>query len=472
MDGLPEGVEPSHLEGVDPSSTPLSDYNNNPGNIRYSGIDYEGALGYDPKTKFVFFKTPEHGRKALVGDLAAKQRRGIDTPHKLVEAYLGEDTPENVNSSETKANYKQHIADSLGMKDVHETFPELSSIPLANAVSQFESGRWKKPQEEDSKSGKGFDGRPLTSSNDSEDESHPGESIRGGDPKRDSRVEEAQSNALKVMGGIGGAGVATSGEIAKRVLPLVPNAWNHVFGSENPNRPTTRSGLQRWLNSQTSLHINLSDLEKEYNKFLQEKNPGAEPVKLRMSSEVDQALKAMQPVPGERVKTTHARGSTYKTTHGRPGWDTTKYESNPKTPIRNIYNRGVTSTKNFVSGAIPTVGKIGLGALGGAQALSGGYDTWNHAVDKAKGWMDPRTITKGASTLGGLGLMIPWKPAQVAGALAMAPEAYLSGKDIPKEDIQDRLNLGLPRSRSYQEIRSNTPAKERTHSVSGTIKNN
>ena len=468
MDGLPEGVEPSHLEGVDPSSTPMSDYNNNPGNIRHSGIDYEGALGYDPKTKFVFFKTPEHGRKALIGDLAAKQRRGIDTPHKLVEAYLGEDTPENVNSPETKANYKQHIVDSLGMKDIHEKFPELSSIPLANAVSQFESGRWNKPKA-DENSGKEFDGSELTPST---EDSQPGETLEYTDPKEIPGVKEAQSNALKVMGGIGGAGVATSGEIAKRVLPLVPNAWNHVFGSENTNRPTTRSGLQRWLNSQTSLHINLSDLEKEYNKFLQEKNPGAEPVKLRMSSEVDQALKAMQPVPGERVKTTHARGSTYKTTPGQPGWDTTKYESNPKTPIRNIYNRGVTSTKNFVSGAIPTAGKIGLGALGGAQALSGGYDTWNHAVDKAKGWMDPRTITKGASTLGGLGLMIPWKPAQVAGALAMAPEAYLSGKDIPKEDIQDRLNLGLPSSRSSQEIRDNKPIPERTHNVSGTIKNN
>ncbi len=472
MDGLPEGVEPSQTEGVDPSSVPISDWNNNPGNLRYNpNIKYEGALDYDPKTKFVFFATPEHGRKALVGDLNAKQRRGLDTPHKLVEAYLGEDTPENVNSVETKANYKQHIADSLGMKDVHEKFPELSSIPLANAVSQFESGRWKKPQE-DSKSGKGFDGRPLTSSED--EELHPGESIRGGDPKRDSRVEEVQSDALKVMGAIGGAHTAAAGEIVKRVLPLVPNAVNRLFGTENQARPSTRPHLQNYLNSQINgnLHMSLADLEKEYNKAIQLTHPGSAPVKIRTMSEVQQALDAMKPTTGTRVQTKNVRGSTYKTIPGAPGINTSAYQINPNTPLRNELKSGVSAIKNFVTGAIPTVGKIGLGALGGAQALSGGYDTWNHAVDKAKGWMDPRTIAKGAATLGGVGLMIPWRPAQIAGALAMAPEAYLSGKDIPKEDIRDRLNLGLPRSRSYQELRDNKPIPERTHNVSGTIKNN
>ena len=471
MDGLPEGVDPSHSEDADPSSIPMSDYNNNPGNIRHSGIDYEGSMGVDPKTNFVIFGTPEHGRRALVGDLAAKQRRGIDTPHKLVEAYLGKDTPENVNSPETKANYKQHIADSLGMKDVHETFPELSSIPLANAVSQFESGRWKKPKS-DENSGKAFDGSELTPST---EESRPGETLEYTDPKEITGVKEAQSNALKVMGAIGGAHTAAAGEIAKRVLPLVPNLANRVFGTENQARPSTRPHLQNYLNSQINgnLHMSLADLEKEYNKAIQVTHPGSATVKIRTMSEVQQALDAMKPTTGTRVATKNVRGSTYKTIPGAPGINTSAYTINPNTPLRNDLKSGVTATKNFVSGAIPTAGKLGLGALGGAQALSGGYDTWDRAVDKGKGWMDPRTITKGASTLGGLGLMIPWKPAQVAGALAMAPEAYLSGKDsLSKEEMQDRLDLGLPRSRSYQEVRSNTPAKQRTHSVSGTIKNN
>lgn len=458
-------------ESVDPSSVPLSDWHNNPGNLRYNPkIDYEGAIGHDPKTKFVIFQTPEHGRKALVGDVGAKQRRGLDTPHKLVEAYLGEDTPENVNSPETKANYKQHIADSLGMKDVHEKFPELSSMPLTDAVSSFESGKWKKPKA-DENSGKAFDGSELTPST---EELHPGQTLEYKDPKEIPGVKEAQSDALKVMGAIGGAHTAAAGEIAKRVLPLVPNLANRVFGTENHARPSTRPHLQNYLNSQISgnLHMSLSDLEKEYNRAIQSTHPGSEPVKIRTMSEVQQALDAMKPTTGKRVETKNVRGSTYRTVPGAPGINTSAYEINPNTPLRNDVKSGVTATKNFVTGAIPTAGKIGLGALGGAQALSGGYDTWNHAVDKAKGWMDPRTITKGAATLGGLGLMIPWRPAQVAGALAMAPEAYLSGKNIPKEDIRDRLDLGLPRSRSYQEVRSNTPAKERTHSVSGTIKNN
>ena len=463
MDGQPESV--------DTNSIPLSDWHNNPGNLRYSGIDYEGSMGVDPKTNFVIFDTPEHGRKALVGDLGAKQRRGIDTPHKLIEAYLGKDTPENVNSPETKANYKQHIADSLGIKDVHETFPELSSIPLADAVSSFESGKWKKPKS-DENSGKAFDGSELTPST---EESHPGETLAYADPKEIPGVKDAQSNALQTIGAIGGANIAAAGELATRVLPLVPNIVNRAFSTENHARPSTRPHLQNYLNGQSNgnLHMSLSDLEKEYNKAIQSTHPGSEHVKIRTMSEVQQALDAMKPTPVTRVQTKNVRGSTYKTIPGAPGINTSAYEINPHTPFRNDFKNGVTSTKNFISSAIPTVGKVGLGALGGAQALSGAYDTWNHAVDKAKGWMDPRTITKGAATLGGLGLMIPWRPAQIAGALAMAPEAYLSGKNaLSKEEMQDRLDLGLPRSRSYQEIRDNKPIPERTHSVSGTIKNN
>ncbi len=457
MDGLPEGVEPSHLEGVDPSSTPMSDYNNNPGNIRHSGIDYEGALGYDPKTKFVFFKTPEHGRKALVGDLAAKQRRGIDTPHKLVEAYLGKDTPENVNSPETKANYKQHIADSLGMKDVHETFPELSSIPLANAVSQFESGRWNKPKA-DENSGKAFDGSELTPST---EESRPGETLEYTDPKKIPGVKEAQSNALKTVGAVTGAGVTGGIETGRKILPLVPNIYSQVMGlDQNINRPSTRMGMQRYLNSQINgnLNMHLSDLEKEYNKLLQSKNPGAAPVKIRTMPEVQQALDAIKPVPDTfvqkpRIAQVPGRPGVFHntgqfTSHkipGHPGIDTTKYEINPKTPLRNIAKSGAKTAGNVVRGALPSVARVGLGGLGGLGALSGGYDTWEHA--KEHGWTDPRTLTKGAATIGSGLMMIPTPITQAAGIALNAPELAWSGYDYLKK-----------------------PAP--THGVSGNIKNN
>ena len=122
---------------------PLSTWNNNPGNLRPpKGVTYKGQIATDPDTGFAIFADSDAGRNALEGDINIKLKRGISTPHDFVEAYLGKD-PNNTNQN--KIDYKQHITNSLGLNDPHDPFPENSTSKIADAVSSFESGSWKKP---------------------------------------------------------------------------------------------------------------------------------------------------------------------------------------------------------------------------------------------------------------------------------------------------------------------------------------
>ena len=104
-----------------------------------------------------------------------------------------------------------------------------------------------------------------------------------------------------------------------------------------------------------------------------------------------------------------------------------KYELNPNTPVRNEVKAGVKTAGNVVKGALPSVARVGIGTLGGLGALSGGYDTYESA--REKGWTDPRTISKGAATLGSTLMMYPSLPTEIAGALLNVPELIWNGYD-------------------------------------------
>jgi hypothetical protein len=425
---------------------PLSTWNNNPGNLRYNPkINYEGAIGYDPDTKFVIFETPEFGRKGLIQDINAKLKKGINTPSAFVDAYLGNDPK---NTDEGKVNYKGHIAKTVGLGNANEPFPEGSAEKIADAITGFEGGTWNKPAEKkkeessSTSSGKAFNGSDLNTEEvkDAEKE-HPNQNLEYTDPKEIPGVQESTKNALKVVGAKLGTSTAAGVETGKKVLPLVPNIYNSLVGNDiNMNRPSTRLSMQKYLNSQINhnLNLNLSDLEKEYNALLKAKDPATNTVKIRTMAEVQQALNAIKPTPDEMIakpRVEQVRPGVFRETGeftskkipGNPGIDMSKYELNPNTPVRNEVKAGVKTAGNVVKGALPSVARVGIGTLGGLGALSGGYDTYESA--REKGWTDPRTISKGAATLGSTLMMYPSLPTEIVGGLLNVPELIWNGYD-------------------------------------------
>jgi len=426
---------------------PLSSWNNNPGNLRYNPkINYEGAIGYDPDTKFVIFETPEFGRKGLVQDINAKLKRGINTPSAFVDAYLGNDPK---NTDESKVNYRGHLAKTVGLNNPSDPFPEGSAEKIADAITGFEGGTWNKKElekkKEESKSetsGKAFDGSDLNDNavEDAEKE-HKGKELEYTDPKTIPGVQETTKDALKVVGAKLGAGTAGAVETGKKVLPLVPNVYSQVMGlDQNINRPSTRMSMQRYLNSQVNhnLNLHLSDLEKEYNALLKIKDPSATPIKIRTMAEVQQALDAIKPTPDQMIakpRVEQVRPGVFRETGeftskkipGNPGIDMSRYEINPNTPIRNEVKAGVQTAGNVVKGALPSVARVGIGTLGGLGALSGGYDAYESA--REKGLTDPRTISKSAAALGSTMMMYPSVPTQLVGGLLNVPELIWNGYD-------------------------------------------
>ena len=123
----------------------LAQWYNNPGNLRPpKGVTYEGQVGVDERG-FAIFEEPSFGRKALIGDINIKLKRGLNTPNKFIDVY----TPAmGDNDEKGRANYKNNLASSVGIKDPYEPFPEGSAEKIADAITGFEVGTWyKKPSE-------------------------------------------------------------------------------------------------------------------------------------------------------------------------------------------------------------------------------------------------------------------------------------------------------------------------------------
>jgi len=116
----------------------LAEYNNNPGNIRPpKGLTYEGQIGIDDNG-FAIFKDKEAGRNALIQDIRAKQKQGLNTPHSFIDKYTPA-MPEN--SEDARDNYKIKMAQHLGLKSTTEPFPEKSEEKIADLIASVESGQ-------------------------------------------------------------------------------------------------------------------------------------------------------------------------------------------------------------------------------------------------------------------------------------------------------------------------------------------
>jgi hypothetical protein len=439
--------------------TTLSEYNNNPGNIRPAkGVTYEGLLGVDDKG-FAIFEKPEYGQKALVNDLTYKLgKRGIKTPAEFVDVYspAGKE-----NNEEARDNYKIYIAQKLGLKSTNDPFPEKAVDKLAQAVTNFEGGTWQeKPKEESS-----VDTSSTDASVDPAGEN--GDTVA---PKATSEIpgkSKANKPFLGIVGAGAGASLAGSLETGKKLLPLVPNIIGRMGGNApGPTTVMTRGGLQSYLNGMIPSNVQLSLTELE-------KVSGVG--KIRTMSEVQNALKAIQAVEEQKVakpmvKMVEGRPGVFEqtgrfttsSTPGKPAVSLAPYEVPDKGPVRAAIGRQLQTAGEVAKSVVPSVGRVGMGALGGANAVMTGYDAVELAKkiedDKSRGvkhetylGLTPdewRLASKSAATVGGGLSMLPFGVTQGAGLVLQTPEMVLGGaeslsramKNADKEQIDRSLS--------------------------------
>ena len=391
--------------------TTLAEYNNNPGNIRPAkGVKYEGLLGVDDKG-FGIFEKPEYGQKALINDIKYKlEKRGLKTPNDFIDVY----TPKgDENEEDGRDNYKIYIAQKLGLKSTNDPIPDDAVEKLAQAITNFEGGKWQEKAE---------DKKEEAKSEEAEVGKGDGETVPAS-----SAAGAGENAVMGVVGGATGAKLAGSIETGKRALPLLQTLYNKATGSDAyMHRPQSRASLQRYLNSQIAedLRIPLKDLEKVAG--------GGKPV--RTMSEVQDALANLKGSPSERVaKTVSIDPKTgqprqiFTTTPGKPAIDLSAYKHTPTIATRAADQ--VANAGQVVKGALPSVGRVGVGALGGALAGSQLYDAFNQYQKEGPGFHlpSPRNAAQFASGAGGALSMLPFGVTQAAGLVLQAPELAYQG---------------------------------------------
>jgi hypothetical protein len=116
--------------------TSIASYNNNPGNLKPKGFTYEGQIGLDDQG-FAIFATKEAGRSALIQDIRAKQKQGLNNPNAFIDKY----TPAmKENPEEGRDNYKIRMAQHLGLKSTTDPFPKGSEEKIADLIATIEGG--------------------------------------------------------------------------------------------------------------------------------------------------------------------------------------------------------------------------------------------------------------------------------------------------------------------------------------------
>lgn len=116
--------------------TSVADYNNNPGNLKPKGFTYEGQIGLDDRG-FAIFATKDAGRNALIQDIRAKQKQGLNNPNAFIDKY----TPAmKENPEEGRDNYKIRMAQHLGLKSTTDPFPKGSEEKIADLIATIEGG--------------------------------------------------------------------------------------------------------------------------------------------------------------------------------------------------------------------------------------------------------------------------------------------------------------------------------------------
>ena len=133
MKGLPTGVGDTDRIQALKGDSPLSILNNNPGNIKDFGVEWDGMINA-PLTdgSFLKFDSPEMGVRALTRDLTNKMNRGLNTVGKIVNVYAP--------SSENDTNaYIDSVTQSMGI-GADDVLGEESLSDLIRAIIRQEGG--------------------------------------------------------------------------------------------------------------------------------------------------------------------------------------------------------------------------------------------------------------------------------------------------------------------------------------------
>jgi len=135
--GRPPGLASGRYSPPQPASDrpPVSVRNNNPGNLRDNGDQWQGRTGADERG-FVQFDSPENGRRALERNLQTYgAKHGLDT----VEGIINRWAPPNENDTKS---YAQFVAQRLGVEPgarLDMQNPQTLGA-LADAITVFEGG--------------------------------------------------------------------------------------------------------------------------------------------------------------------------------------------------------------------------------------------------------------------------------------------------------------------------------------------
>jgi hypothetical protein len=169
--------------------TSVAEYNNNPGNIRPpKGLTYDGQIGIDDRG-FAIFATKEAGRGALMQDIRAKQKQGLNNPNSFIDKYA---PASGENPEEARDNYKIRMAQHLGLKSTTDPFPEGSEEKIADLIASFEAGTPAVAAETKPSASNPFAGRTPKARTDSGEVLPP--------------LVADETNTEKVMGAVGKAG--------------------------------------------------------------------------------------------------------------------------------------------------------------------------------------------------------------------------------------------------------------------------
>ncbi len=108
--------------------------NNNPGNIRKSGIKWQGMRGVQDDPDFVQFIAPEWGIRAMVRDLRGDFRSGQDTVRKLINEWA----PPTENNTSA---YVSAVSRAMGVNpDDKLSFDYGQVLALVKAIIRHENG--------------------------------------------------------------------------------------------------------------------------------------------------------------------------------------------------------------------------------------------------------------------------------------------------------------------------------------------
>lgn len=108
--------------------------NNNPGNLRLTGINWQGKVPNDQNTdgEFEQFYNAEDGVRAMARDLLTGYRRGENTIRKIINQYAP-------NTENNTTAYIQSVVSQTGVP-ADATYPPAKILDLVKAIIKHENG--------------------------------------------------------------------------------------------------------------------------------------------------------------------------------------------------------------------------------------------------------------------------------------------------------------------------------------------